>query len=616
MKRLLFIPALSLALSACTNAPVQPPSGSHLNAQKVGPAAAAIPAPVQQVAALPKPRPAAKIETYSVVVNSVRVQELLFALARDAKLNVDIHPGIDGLVTLNAIDQTLQQLLTRISKQVDIRWELDGQNLAVMPDSPFLRTYKIDYVNMTRDTTGSVMVTSQIGSPGASAVGGTGGGATSTAGSSSTTKVENKAQNHFWERLEKNIKEILREEDKTLWETKCERQSAYELNTAASNSGSRTGSVAVPGTGPAVASVGPGAESNQALRSDSSNENRQCGKFQEKATVISNPETGVITVRASSRQHEKVQDFLNQVLSSARRQVLIEATIAEVQLSDNYQQGIDWQSLRLGAVGFSLIQKATGKISAPASSLFELAYANPGSKVGNISATAKLLEAFGTVKVLSSPRISVLNNQTAVLKVVDNNVYFTVSSNTNQNQTQTVVTYTTQVHSVPVGFVMNVTPQVSDNESILLNIRPTISRIIGVATDPNPALKKGTATGLSEDIVNEIPIIRSREMESMIRVDNGNIAVMGGIMEDVLDNTDNTVPGLRKLPVLGNLFSHRNDIRRKTELVIFLRPVVIKDASIQGDYAEFRDSLPGADFFEKNNVGPARQQLDLEGLKQ
>ncbi len=163
MKRYFVIPALALFLSACSNTPIQPPSDSHLRAEKVGAGdTATIPAPVQQTLAVPKPRAAPKVETYSVVVNNVRVQELLFALARDAKLNVDIHPGIEGMVTLNAIDQTLQQLLTRIAKQVDIRWELDGPNLAVMPDSPFLRTYKVDYVNMSRDTTSTVTVSSQI----------------------------------------------------------------------------------------------------------------------------------------------------------------------------------------------------------------------------------------------------------------------------------------------------------------------------------------------------------------------------------------------------------------------------------------------------------------------
>jgi hypothetical protein len=116
----------------------KPPSSGHIGADSVqaAPAKSNIPQPVQQSAALPKPKPAAKTETYSVVVKDVKVEELLFALARDAKLNVDIHPGIRGTVTLNAIDQTLPQLLNRIAKQVDMRFELDGPNLVVMPDTP------------------------------------------------------------------------------------------------------------------------------------------------------------------------------------------------------------------------------------------------------------------------------------------------------------------------------------------------------------------------------------------------------------------------------------------------------------------------------------------------
>lgn len=98
------------------------------------------------------------------MVNNVKAQDLLFALARDAKINVNVHPGINGTVTLNAIDQTLPQLLTRIAKQVDIRLELDGPNLSVMPDTPFLRTYPIDYVNMARDTSISMSVNSQVSS--------------------------------------------------------------------------------------------------------------------------------------------------------------------------------------------------------------------------------------------------------------------------------------------------------------------------------------------------------------------------------------------------------------------------------------------------------------------
>src|SRR5574343_706302 len=161
-----------------------------------------IPQPVQQTLALPKPRAMRKAETYSVVVNNVPVRDLLFALARDAKVNVDIHPGITGRVTLNAIDQTLPQLLTRIAKQVDMRHELDGPNLAVMPDSPFLKHYKVDYVNMARNVTGTVSTNTQISTSSSTpgAAGGTAAPATTgSAGNVSNTRSENTSRNQFWD---------------------------------------------------------------------------------------------------------------------------------------------------------------------------------------------------------------------------------------------------------------------------------------------------------------------------------------------------------------------------------------------------------------------------------
>jgi type II secretory pathway component GspD/PulD (secretin) len=134
-------------LAACATAPLEPSKG-HVEAPP--PRAGSIPPPVGRLVMPPPPKPTPRAERYTVVVNNVAVRELLFAVARDAKVNVDIHPGIQGNVTLNAVDQTLPQILARIAKQVDMRFELDGANLAVMPDTPYLRSYKIDYVNIAR----------------------------------------------------------------------------------------------------------------------------------------------------------------------------------------------------------------------------------------------------------------------------------------------------------------------------------------------------------------------------------------------------------------------------------------------------------------------------------
>jgi general secretion pathway protein D len=600
----LFIPALAMLLSACGNAPFQAPGNGHLRSEKVGAGdTVAIPAPVQQVLALPKPKAAPKTETYSVVVNDVPVKELLFALARDARLNVDIHPNIGGRITLNAIDQTLQQLLNRVAKQADLRWELDGPNLAVMPDSPFLRTYKVDYVNMSRDTSGTVAVTTQIASTGAAAGGTAGGGGGSN---NSLTKIENKAQNHFWETLEKNIKDILRETDKVLPEGSSETTVERQDQQATSGTGVPPPAAGRGGTNNAAQGIA--VSPNPATLQQSGTTVTRRSTFREAAAVIVNPETGIVNVRATGRQHEKIQEFLDQVMASARRQVLIEATVAEVTLSQNYQQGIDWSRVRADSLasGLSLLQAGS---SITGAGLFTLGVRDVSSSGGVFTATLKLLENYGNVKVLSSPKLSVLNNQTAMLKVVDNLAYFTIKADTATSNTSTTTTYTTNLYSVPVGLVMNVTPQISGNDSVLLNIRPSISRKYGTVVDPHPELQK-------LGIKNEIPVIRTREMESILRVDNGSIAVMGGLMEDSVDNTDQGVPGLAGLPIIGNLFQNRNDTHTKTELVVFLRPVIIRDPSIQGDYAAYRDQMPGRDFFAKDAVGQPRQVFDFGGAKQ
>ena len=610
--RIFSVSVTALLLTACASPTIKAPSTGHLLAEKVATTQGVIPQTVQQSVSLPKPKTKSKTETYSVVVNNVKVHDLLFALARDAKLNVDIHSGIDGYVTLNAIDQTLPQLLTRISKQVDMRFELDGPNLAVMPDTPYLRNYKIDYVNMSRDTSGTVSVTTQIATAGGTSTAGAGG----SGGNNSATRIENKSQNRFWETLIQNIKDILKETDKEVVMSRRGSSAQEQLNKQSNTTANASGTGATAGTGAGgltgvASALGIGNQSAQAQAGSQQQalSDKDAKDYQTvlAAAVIAHPETGVLTIRATSRQHEKLQQFIDQVMGSARRQVLIEATVAEVQLSSGYQQGIDWNLAKFGAAGFSVVQKAVGAIAAPASSLLQLGYTN---SQGNMSATVKLLETFGTVKVLSSPKISVLNNQTAVLKVVDNSVYFTIKADTTANQTTTVTTFTTTLNQVPVGFVMNVTPQISDTDTVLLNIRPSISRVIGTVPDPNPSLKKSATNGFSEDIVSSIPVIRSREMESMIRIENGNIAVMGGLMEDTLTNTDNAIPGLSRVPGLGQLFTQRDDSVRKTELVIFLRPVVIKDGSIEGDYSNYKASLPDKDFF-KDSPDPQNRSSEF-----
>ncbi|MGB7535392.1 MAG: secretin N-terminal domain-containing protein, partial [Azonexus sp.] len=453
---------LALALAACQAPTPQQPLAGHLSSETSAPQARGdIPAPVQQTLAVPKPRSTPKTETYSVVVNNVQVKDLLFALARDAKVNVDIHPGITGVVSLNAINQTLPQLLTRISKQVDMRFELDGPNLSVMPDSPFLKHYKVDYVNMARNVTGTVSINTQIATsvPGAGGTGGGGGTPVAAGGNTSKTEITNTSKNLFWEQLEKNIKDILHETDKVFPE------GSSETFIEQANSQTLTGAAALPQGGGqrAAQSIASALQTNPVPGSSSQatgNSLVRRSTFREAASVIMNPESGVVTVRATSRQHEKIQEFIDRVIVSSRRQVLIEATIIEVQLGEGYQQGIQWERLRKdGSTKFSITPATVNSNVGTAVSPFTISFSQLGGAF-DIAGMVDLLQSYGTAKVLSSPRLSVLNNQTALLKVVENYTYFFVKSDivpATVVGAQPTTATTTTPQTVSVGLVMTVT---------------------------------------------------------------------------------------------------------------------------------------------------------------
>ncbi|MBU1565745.1 MAG: secretin N-terminal domain-containing protein [Proteobacteria bacterium] len=536
------IAALTCFLAGCSaSLPERPTPGRHITPGPP-PAQSPIPEVVRTPSLLAPLAPEAKHDVYSVVVHDVPAKDLLFALARDASLNIDVHPDISGNVTLNAIDQTLPQILTRIARQVDIRWNLVPPNLIVEPDAPILRTYRIDYVNIARKSAGEVNVATSISTTGSSGSGG--GSGTGGGDNNSTTRLSQESNNMFWATLVANLRSILGD----------------------NGGGASPSSGEAPAAGGATSAVaGPGASN----------------------VIISNPESGLILVRGTVRQHEEVRRFLDLMHLRVLQQVLIEATVVEVRLKNQYQAGIDWATLGRDSGSYSFVQSLTGinLASAPLSTMTIDHSTGPDA----LTATIKLLEQFGDLKVLSSPKVMVLNNQTAMLKVVDNKVYFTIEVTAGTAATATAPatppTYTSTVHTVPVGFVMAVTPQISESEQVTLNIRPTISRIIGYVNDPNPALAEN-------NITNRVPEVQVREVESILKMNSGQIGVLGGLMQDSLDKSTAGLPGLSHLPLVGNLFSYRDDTANKTELVIFLRPAVIRQASLDADLKQFRDHLP------------------------
>lgn len=558
----------------------------------------------------------------NLLVHQAPIQEVLFSIARESGLNMDIHPGLQGKVTLNVVQQSLPAILHRMAKQVDMHYEWVGGVWVISPDIPVIRTYRLNYVNMTRDTTGFIGAASEISSTGRAAMGNvsvTGAAAQpamSAAGSSnsSRTAVASQSRYHLWESVVQNIQALLEETDKSAMVQR------YGVTPEADGNIVLTESR--PAASPQDKAVATGQDearevalamsSSHAPGRDRDQQRQEYARWLG-SRLIANPETGVLAIRATHRQHQQVKAYLQSVMQIAARQVLIEATIVEVELAHGFQMGIDWSRLASSAQqrGFVFAQSLgsqaaelnplTGQLEGNNSKnalgqnngnvALVLSYLNPFSRFGNLSASVTLLEQFGKTRVLSSPKLMVLNNQTAILKVVDNLVYFTIQSQISQSNSTAggnLQAVTTTANTVPVGLVMAVTAQVNSQKRVNLNVRPTVSRVLRYVDDPNPQLGSGPAR-----IASSIPEIQVREMESVLNVHSGHVAILGGLMQEEQRHLNDQVPGLAKIPLLGHAFKGKNEASRKTELVVFLRPTVIAQADVrQGELQSFSRLLP------------------------
>jgi general secretion pathway protein D len=574
------------ALGGCAYKPVIPQSDAHLTKSRVLSPAGDAPPPVRATGDfLPPPKATPKPATYSVVVNEVPVRELLFALARDTKQNIDIHPGISGLVTLNAVNETLPAILDRLAKQVNLRYRVEGNTIIVQPDVPFSRTYRVNYVNMTRDTTSTVGASVQIAGPtGSGQASGAGGGVAGAGvagavggagGNASATTVRTTARGDFWEQLRENLRAIIAS-NRQLAQSADDRAARAEALRAAREERVAQAEAASKAGQSAADLFATAFSQPTALPGDIKDE------------IVINTFTGTVTVLATEREHRLIQQYLDSVQTASQREVLIEATIAEVTLRDEFQAGVDWSVITSG--GLNITQNLlVGTLATPPA--FSLAYAS-----GDFQGLIRALEQFGNTQVLSSPKLMVINNQTALLKVVDNVVYFTIQAQQGVSTGGGVIqpnTFTTTPQTVAVGVILAVTPQVHETGQVTLTIRPTITRVINFVDDPNPSLCTTVRTLVppfeeQKCIKNRVPELQVREIESVLQVGTGQTVILGGLMQDEVVRDRRGLPYLSTLPgVAGTAFSTRDNKTKKTELVIFLKPTVITHASLEADDLKF-----------------------------
>ena len=457
-----------------------------------------IPPAVLMPPPVPRPPPGEPVGVYSVSVEDVPAGELLFALARDAELDVDVDPGIEGRITMNAVDEPLPNLLRRISRHAALRIEVEDGVLAVRRDEPVLRAYPIDYVSMAR----GVETVNEVGTGLEGAIG-------SPAGeeNGSSANVTGKTEHRFWDALVESVRAVLGE------------------------------------------SPEGGASS-----------------------VFAHRETSLIAVRASAARHREVAAFLDGVLASARRQVLIEATIVEVALDDRFRSGVNFSRLFGGDLRIAAGLPGGGFGDAAPFALLSSA---------DLGVTVGLLREFGEVQVLSTPLVMALNNQTAIVKIAENRAFFTSEVQTTSNDGTVERNVRTKLHTVPVGLILLVTPSVAADGEIILKVRPTVTRQTGFVVDPNPTLAEA-------EVVSRIPEIAVREIESVLRLRTGEVAVLGGLMQEESREDTAGVPLLKRLPGVGAVFRNRDRRKEKTELIVFLRPTVVRDPGIDGDLGRFR----------------------------
>jgi general secretion pathway protein D len=520
----------------------------------------------------------------TVSVNeTIPLKDVLYELAQQANYDLEIDPRIDGAIIFSAKNRPFDEVMSRIAELAGLRFKFDNEVVRVEIDTPYSSTYKIDYLPMARTVTSSIQNNASFAGSG-----GEGGSATSASGS--TFSLQGTTEVDFWKELDTNIAQIL--------------QSNSVKNVLRSDN-----TPVVTNAPPATPPATPTPEDDQAAGGDNNAEGDDDVVTTAEAppaaaptinvaastagsadinitpTYSVNKQAGLVSVFANEKVHKKIQAYLDDLKRSVSSQVLIEARILEVSLEDRYATGINWSGFNqaLGDITFTSSNPIQSLSSAAASS-FSVGVA--GNISGNdVDALIRAISKYGSVRALSSPRMTVLNKQSAVLNVATNRVYFKISQEESTiDQAGNAISggVTVETKSVPEGVLVNVTPSIDPSRGeVVLNLRPTITRIESRVKDPSIGLINAVNQGvtLPADLSNEIPELGVQEFDSVLKVRSGETVIMGGLMRDRSLSNAEGVPAISELPLFGNLFkSTRNEIT-KSEIVVLLRATIMNNPS-------------------------------------
>lgn len=303
-------------------------------------------------------------------------------------------------------------------------------------------------------------------------------------------------------------------------------------------------------------------------------------------SVVVNPQAGLLVVRANSADQQNVADFLDKAQRNLQRQVILETKILEVNLSNEFQAGIRWSDLGRERNSRFAVELAGAQLSGAQGigGVFSAALS-----VGDFDGIVQLLETQGDVRVLSSPRISTLNNQKAVIKVGTDEFFVTNVSTTTTTLAGGGTAPDLDITLTPFfsGISLDVTPQIDEREQVTLHVRPTVSRV----EDQNKSIQLGSS---DNTFLLPLALSTTRQSDSIVRARSGQVVVIGGLIENGTDNTDAQIPWLGRMPGLGWLFKQQRKLSSQTELVILMRPLVVGDQTwhevLEDSARSFRES--------------------------
>jgi MSHA biogenesis protein MshL len=496
---------------------------------------------------LPKARQALD-ERFNVAFNNVPAPQFFHSIVAGTRYNMLVHPDVAGTISANLKDVTLIETLDAVRDMYGYEYRIDGSRISIKPLTMQTRMFQVNYLIGSRKGSSNLRVSStsvsnasagaQGGQPAGGGQNGQGGGQGGAASGTQTdsTNVSTSSANDFWAELKAALEAI----------------------------------------------VGAGAKDG--------------GR-----SVVVSPQSGVLVVRAMPEELRNVDLYLKATQLSVDRQVILEAKILEVELNDSFQSGINWAAfganpnsrssggfvspgtsltrlpvdlapgaaplLRNGnglsaGTGFSLSNAADA-----ANSLFGLAF-----QTSNFAALISFLESQGTVHVLSSPRVTAMNNEKAVLKIGTDEFYVTgVSTVTNTSAAGNVTSPNVTLTPFFSGVVLDVTPQIDDKGNILLHVHPSVSQV----TTVTKSINLGSVGNFN------LPLAASStsEIDSMVRGQDGKVVAIGGLMRQSSTADREQLPGAGNIPVLGALFGNRKHVNQKRELVVLIKPTIVEGAN-------------------------------------